>query len=96
MAKKHMRPTTNDEAIAQLMDLGKSGPLVQMFVIDALTKMADAVAGLTDEEAHTKLNGNGLVHPVSWRNAARDVKTTLDKHFAGQLLVPMTVDEDDE
>jgi hypothetical protein len=91
-----MRTTTNDEAVAHLMNFAKSGPIVQLFIMDALGKMADRVAALTDEEAEQQLGCNGFINPIAWRNGAREVKQTLADHFAGKRLVPVNDEEDDE
>jgi hypothetical protein len=91
---KQMRNATNDETLSHLMNFAKSGPIVQLFIMDALAKMANRVAALTDEEAEQQLGSNGFINPIAWRNGAREVKQTLDDHFAGKRMVP--VDEEDD
>jgi hypothetical protein len=93
--QKQMRNATNTETITELMEFAKCGPISQLFIMDALAKHADKVAKLTDEEAVEQIGNNGLIHPLAWRDAAKEVKATLDEHFAGKRMVPVK-DEDDE
>lgn len=92
---QQMRNATNTETITQLMEFSKSGPLVQLFIMDALAKHANIVAALTDEEAVKQIGHNGFINAIAWRDAAKEVKQTLDEHFAGTRLVPVK-DEDGE
>jgi hypothetical protein len=96
MAKKQqMRNATNAETIAELMEFSKSGPIVQLFIMDALSKHANVVAELTDEQAVEQIGHSGFINALAWRDAAKEVKAMLDDHFAGKRMVPVE-DEDDE
>jgi hypothetical protein len=94
--QKRMRHATNAETVEHLMNWAKSGPIVQLFVMDSLRKFATTVAALTDEEAEAKFSNLGFIHPLAWRDAAREVQQTLDEHFAGTRMVPVTDEDDDE
>ena len=97
MAKKQqMRNATNAETIAELMEFSKSGPIVQLFIMDALAKHADVVGALTDEQAVEQIGNNGFINALAWRDAAKEVKATLDDHFAGKRLVLVEDDEEIE
>jgi hypothetical protein len=93
--KKLMRHATNDETLSHLMNFAKSGPVVQLFIMDALAKHADVVAALTDEQAVEKIGQNGFIHPLAWRDAAKEIKATLGDHFAGKRMVPVEDAEDE-
>ena len=41
------KPQSNIEMITQLMEFSKQGPLMQIFVIDTLTRLSDRIADLT-------------------------------------------------
>lgn len=94
MAKKLMRNATNDETISHLMNFAKSGPIVQLFIMDALSKHANAVAELSDEQAIEKIGNNGFIGALAWRDAAREIKATLDDHFAGKRMAAADDEED--
>jgi hypothetical protein len=89
-----MRTATNAETLDHLMNWAKTGPIVQLFIMDALSKHAGRVAELSDEQAIEKIGDNGFISAIAWRDAAREIKSTLDDHFAGKRMVP--ADEEDE
>ncbi|MDN7537064.1 hypothetical protein [Burkholderia cenocepacia] len=73
-------PATNVELITQLMNVSQYGALAQAFVIDALTKHAEAVAALTDDEV-AELDKNSAVHMPAWRGVAREIKQKMDEFY---------------
>lgn len=87
-----MRRQTNVECIVKIMELSRCGALAQVFVIDALTKHAEAVAKLTDEQV-ASLDANPMVSMTAWRNVATEITASLKSHFAG-VLVPDDSDEE--
>jgi hypothetical protein len=94
--QKAMRHATNAETLEHLMNWAKSGPIVQLFIMDALGKYADRVGQLTDEQAIEQIGDNGFISPIAWRNAAREIKTTLDDHYAGKRMVPVKDEDEDD
>jgi hypothetical protein len=69
---------TNTEFVYRLMEFAKSGPLMQGFVIEALSKYAGQVLSATEEE----LGGpNALIDVASWRACAREAQETLEQHL---------------
>lgn len=79
MARKQM---TNVEAITNLMEFSRYGALVQVFVIDALLKQAEAVANAKPEELATMDQGMGP-SAAAWQGVAREVAAKLNQHLKG-------------
>lgn len=77
-AKKRL---TNEQMVAKMMKFSPYGALAQLFVVDALSKQADAVAALTDEQVAAMDKENPFVSMETWRGVARDVKRQLDEHL---------------
>lgn len=94
--QRPMRHATNAETLEHLMNWAKTGPIVQLFIMDSLSKHATRVAELSDEQAIEQIGNNGFISALAWRDAAREIKSTLDEHFAGKRMVPAEDDEDDE
>jgi hypothetical protein len=75
-----MNHPTNVEVITEIMEFSRYGALAQMFVMDALSKQARAVADAPPEA----FEGDGwkLVNPQAWRGVAREIAGKLDKHLS--------------
>ncbi len=72
---------TNVQAVSQIMNFSYFGALAQLFVIDALTKHADAISALTHEELQSDKWDNGFVSAEAWQGVAREIKAKLDAHL---------------
>lgn len=81
MTQQHM---TNVEAVTELMEFSRYGALAQMFVIDALTKHAERVAAMTDEQVAKLDAESGMVNMTAWRGVAREIKAKLEQHLGGK------------
>lgn len=68
---------TNVQFLIRVMEHSQFGALKQAFVMDALDKMAEAVA-----KADPKEVGNGLVNGNTWVGCAKELQAELKKHFA--------------
>jgi hypothetical protein len=69
-------PKTNVEAITDIMESGS--PLRQMFVVDAIGKLADAV--VADAETF-KADTNGIIYGPAWLKVAEEIKAELDAKY---------------
>lgn len=69
---------TNTEFVTDLMDFG-GGPMVQLFVIGALSNMAEQVLSATPEEIEELLPP--IVNADAWIEAARIVRAAMDKQY---------------
>ena len=78
--KKHM---TNVEAVKHLMEFSQFGALAQIFVIDALTKQAEAVAAMSDEDVAKHQEASPMVNMTAWRGVAKEIAAKLQQHLKG-------------
>lgn len=72
---------TNIQIVNQIMKSSKlKNPMIEVFVIDALGKMADAVIADTSDWTE-----GGTVNPIVpqaiWKDAAQQIKDQLDEHY---------------
>lgn len=74
------RPT-NVEAITEIMEFSRYGALAQMFVMDALSKQARAVADAPPESFTGEAWEKGLISGPAWQAVAREIADKLDKHL---------------
>lgn len=73
------RRPTNVDVITELMEFSRFGPMAQLFVMDALSKQARAVADAPPEA----FEGEGweMVNGKAWQGVAREIADKLDKHL---------------
>jgi hypothetical protein len=93
LKQKPKRTATNIEMLSHLMQFSKTGPMCQMFVIDALTKHSERVANLTDDEVREHFPENGMINGFAWREAARELSQRIRDHHAGLIMVDAEEDE---
>ena len=67
---------TNEELVARVMSFPKSGPLMQIFVIEALRRYAEQCAETPPEKMNFgPINGN------AWKRCAVELHGELSKHL---------------
>lgn len=66
---------TNIEKITDIMEYSQYGALAQMFVMDAVGKLAKIVAEAT--EADLEPMKNGFIDPYAWQNVAKEIQVKL-------------------
>lgn len=69
---------TNVQLIKDIMENSKYGPLAQLFVMDALFKLSDAVAESKPED-YTKDGVMLVVNPHSWIGLAKEIQVKLKR-----------------
>ncbi len=74
---KTPKDLTNTEFVQELMEY--NSPLVQLFVIEALTKWSEMI--VDNEEDVIKELENTMIHGPSWVDAAKTVKEKLDEKY---------------
>lgn len=62
---------TNVEFLTELME---HHPMIQMFVVDAVTKQAEKVAALTDEEVAELDKESPMVNMKAWHTTAHNIR----------------------
>lgn len=72
-------PKTNVQVVTDLMEFSKYGAMAQLFVIDALSKVAKKVA-LSPPEAFASMEG-GFINPEVWKGVAREISEKLALHL---------------
>ncbi|MFZ1074777.1 MAG: hypothetical protein WAN50_00155 [Minisyncoccia bacterium] len=67
---------TNVQIVKQLMERAESGPLMQAFIVTAITKYAELCA---NEPASTF--DSALLSGEAWKRCAVEAKKTLEAHY---------------
>ena len=70
---------TNTEFISRLMDFSKSGPLMQLFIIEAVRKHSERVVNNADK-VREQMEG-GFVSPDAWIAAAQEALDRMNEHL---------------
>lgn len=73
-----MTRTTNVEFVTELMEFSNNGPLIQVFVLQALDVYAKTVIERQDE-----LSDNGLISRKVWVACAEEVRTKIKEREIG-------------
>jgi|TARA_Y100000296_G_scaffold80796_1_gene106851 hypothetical protein len=73
------RNETNVEFITRVMEFANTGPLAQMFLIDAIGKWSKHI--VDDRENVIKEMENGFVNGEAWVAAAEEWKCELDEKY---------------
>jgi hypothetical protein len=68
---------TNVDFIADMMESSRQGPIVQMFIMDALTKYSAMMAKMTPKELE-KDGKWGFIAPQAWIDAAKEVNEKME------------------
>ena len=72
---------TNIEFVTRIMDFAPTGAMSQMFVIDALGKIANKI--VEDAEGVKKAMEGGFVDGAAWVKTAEFIKSELDAKYGG-------------
>ena len=75
------KPTTegresNAELVARLMDFPKSGPIMQVFIIEALRRYAAECEGASAEKMNL-----GPISGHAWKRCAIELRDEIEKHL---------------
>lgn len=74
-----MKPKTNVQRIKHIMEFSKHGPLMQVFIIQAL---ADYSADVVKNEAQLKeAMKDSFVHPDAWVGCGKELSEYLTKEL---------------
>ena len=69
-----MARTTNTEFITDLMEFSRNGPMIQVFVLQALEIYAKTVIERQDE-----IDENGFISRRLWVSCAEEVKAKIEE-----------------
>ncbi|WP_121495467.1 hypothetical protein [Pseudomonas aeruginosa] len=70
---------SNLEVVTQLMEYSRSGPLMQVMILQALDQFSSGV--LASPKGSLR---NGIVSEEAWRACAKEIQQTLSKHLLEQ------------
>lgn len=70
------RNETNEQIVRRLMNFSSYGALSQLFIIDAITKHAEAVS-----MADPKKFDGGFINGGAWVGVAREIRRELDAKY---------------
>lgn len=70
---------TNEQLVSRFMNINPAGALGQCFLIEAVTKYADAV--LADEAETRKQMEHSFIHPEGWIAAAKEWRRVTNENY---------------
>lgn len=68
---------TNVAFVARIMNFSKSGPLAQLFVVEAIRKYAEACS-----KAEPKAMDIGFITGQQWKRTAEEIHAEMEKHLS--------------
>jgi len=77
--RRRLHPT-NIEFVSDLMNFSNFGALSQIFIMDAIGKHAEAVAGIPLEEVQRRM-GDGFIDARAWHGVATEISARLKEHY---------------
>ncbi len=75
-AKKVEGRETNAEFVARLMEFAKSGPIAQLFIIEAVRRYAEQC-----KDADPKKLETGIIPGAHWKRCAVEIHEEVSKHL---------------
>ena len=79
MPRKKPEPTgheTNEQLIARVMSFPKSGPIMQIFIVEGLRQYAEQCANATAEKLQV-----GPISGHAWKRCAIELRDEINKHM---------------
>ena len=67
---------TNADFVARLMEFPRSGPLMQVFIVEALRRYAEQCEGASVETMHL-----GPISGAHWKRCAIELRDEINKHL---------------
>lgn len=67
---------TNEQFVARIMESPKSGPIMQIFVVEALRRYAEQCADAPAEKLQT-----GPISGHAWKRCAIELRDEMNKHL---------------
>jgi hypothetical protein len=79
--KLNKKRQTNVEFITELMEFSNHGAMAQLFIMDALKKVANHVASIPLEELRKEFDGS-MVSADAWHGVAKEISQKFDGYYA--------------
>lgn len=80
MARKK-KLNSNEDLVVDLMKFSPVGPVGQIFIIDAISKLATAIAETPIEKLREQFGDRAFVSADIWQAAAIDIKQRMDAFY---------------
>ncbi len=80
---KNIKAETNVQFLTRICNFSTHGALMQMFVIDALTKHADRIVEHA-EEVKAQM-AEGFISGEAWVSVAKELQAELNKKYSGAV-----------
>lgn len=74
-------PQTNVEFVTEAMEFSKYGAVAQMFIMDALMKVAKHVAETPIEEVRRQFGEDSFINPDAWHGAAVELNDKFKEKY---------------
>lgn len=78
-----MTRSTNTEFVTELMEFSPTGAMPQMFIIEAISRYADAVSSVSDEDLQAQMEGS-IIDPTAWKRTAEHIKRCIEARMGGE------------
>lgn len=78
-----MAQQSNTEFMVEVMDFSRTGPVMQLFILDTLNKHAKVIADMPPAELQKAFGENSFISPSSWQEAAREFLKAFKEHSRG-------------
>lgn len=76
---------TNVQLVKSMMEFSEHGALAQMFIIDAISQKAKAVAECDPVELEKKMGPNSFIPARKWIAVAKEIQAKMDANYNGKL-----------
>ena len=70
---------SNVEFLTELMDFAQTGPMVQMIIIEGITRYVDDI--LKDTDTTKKQMEKTFISGEAWIKSAREIKSALNEKY---------------
>lgn len=75
------RRRTNEDLVSDLMRFSRFGLMSQLFIMDAIGKMAKTVAETPIEKVRRQFGEGSMIHPDAWHGVATEIHNAIEAHF---------------
>ena len=84
LSMKKRKREDSVQFITRIMHHSKNGPMMQGFIIDALTKQAERIVNTGIVGLAVSMN-DSFISPQAWFDCASELKTELDERYAKEV-----------
>ena len=78
-----MAQQSNTEFLTEVMDFSRTGPVMQLFILDTLNKHAKVIADMPPAELQKAFGENSFINSADWQAAAKEFLQAFKEHSRG-------------